>query len=166
VTFRDEHAGKKAKCRERDTSFRIRVAAGSDVVAASHPQDALPLPISAASSKPYAFFCPDCDADLEMKRSAIGTTTTCPACTETIRVPRPGERSRATHSEPEYDSSGSKLTVGDWLVCIFLPCVGIIAGFVRLVTGKANGGAMLGYSMLFIVLWSAAKVGFAALSSK
>ncbi len=164
--FREEHAGKTAKCHGRGTSFRLAVTAEGAKSEESPLPGADPKTVSVASSKPYAFFCPECDADLEMKRSAVGTKTTCPACAETIRVPRPGERSRPNRGGPESDPGGSKLTVGDWLVFIFLPSVGIIVGFVRLVMGKANGGAMLGYSVLSTVLRTSLKIALAALSSR
>ena len=150
VKFQEEHAGKKARCRQCDTSFRLPVDGAGD---------------GATESEAHAFDCPECGADLEMKRSSIGKTTTCPACAQRIVVPAHGARPRPDEDDSPSARPADRLTVGDWLVCIFLPCVGIIAGFVRLVMGRASGAAMLGYSVLFSILWVILKVGLALLAS-
>ena len=46
-----------------------------------------------------------------------------------------------------------ELTGGDWLVCVFLPPLGSIVGLARILTGNRTGPAMLGVSVLAIVVW-------------
>ena len=47
-----------------------------------------------------------------------------------------------------------KMTVVDWLICIFCSGIGCIVGIIRVVQGKPNGGMMIGMSILFAVLWN------------
>jgi hypothetical protein len=50
--------------------------------------------------------------------------------------------------------SSSDLSGGDWLLCILCPGIGCIVGIVRLAQGHPNGGKMLGFSLLFGLLWN------------
>jgi len=86
---------------------------------------------------------------------------TCPECEQEIRVPKPRQKQGSIRLGEERTEA--ELTLGDWLVCIFLPCVGVVTGFVRLAQGKATGGTMIGCSVLFAFLWLVVNLGVIAL---
>lgn len=47
----------------------------------------------------------------------------------------------------------ARLTVVDWLICIFCGGFGCIVGIVRLALGMRSGVKMVGLSILFAFLW-------------
>jgi len=122
--------------------------------------------------------CPHCGDAVGNHSQFAGSVVTCPHCRRPFRMPAL-QALQAPSSESPFGSltetdtddrprrlRGEPLTVGDWLVCFFLPVVGGIAGFVRLVLGKAGGGQMIGYSALFAFLWILLRVGIEVLSQR
>lgn len=121
-----------------------------------------------AQAKLHAFPCPNCGSQLEVKHELIGKLMKCGECEQKIRVP-PSPRRRRSNGEEgdegEEQADGS-LSLGDWLVCMFLPIpLGFLVGCVRLIQGKSNGGPMIGYSILFAIVWLAIRLLFFVLAS-
>jgi hypothetical protein len=52
------------------------------------------------------------------------------------------------------DGSSSEFRTIDWLVCILCPGFGCMMGIIRLLLGEHNGARMLGFSLLFALLWN------------
>src|SRR5262245_33163524 len=55
-----------------------------------------------------------------------------------------------------------ELSPGDWVLCVLCPGIGCIVGIVRAVNGNATGGKMIGFSILFAVLWNIIRFVFLA----
>ena len=49
---------------------------------------------------------------------------------------------------------GANLTTVDWLVCLLLPLIALILGFIRLIRGDPTAGKMLGVSAAVLVFWT------------
>lgn len=56
---------------------------------------------------------------------------------------------RQRHRDEDAD-----MTAGDWLLAVLCSGIGCIMGIVWLSQGKPKGGKMLGFSLLFMVLWN------------
>ena len=97
--------------------------------------------------------CPNCGSELEIGRKSYGKNMICRECEQTVFIPNPLKQSPTDDDESDINREGGNLSTGDWLVCIFLPCVGIIAGLVRLTQGKMGGPEMLGFSVLSSFIW-------------
>jgi hypothetical protein len=48
----------------------------------------------------------------------------------------------------------AQLTGLDWVLIVLCSGIGCIVGIVYLVQGKPKGGKMLGYSLVFVVIWN------------
>jgi hypothetical protein len=55
------------------------------------------------------------------------------------------------------------LTTVESLVCIFLPAIGLLWGFLLLVSRRSPAGRMLGLSAAFFVLWTVVRFVVSAL---
>jgi hypothetical protein len=54
------------------------------------------------------------------------------------------------------------LTAVDWIICVLCSGIGCILGIVRMVQGKANGAKMIGFSLLFMVIWTIIRLAIVA----
>src|SRR5690348_2804387 len=55
---------------------------------------------------------------------------------------------------PARAANSADLSGADWVIIVLCSGIGCIIGIVRLIQGKPNGGKMLGYSLLFVVIWN------------
>ena len=65
----------------------------------------------------------------------------------------PSVQSRRPGSRESADLTGV-----DWLIVILCSGIGVILGIVRLIQGKPSAGKMLGFSLLFVVIWGTIRV--------
>lgn len=60
---------------------------------------------------------------------------------------------RSPTSRDSASADSADLTTGDWLLCIFCGGLACILGVVRLIQGKPNAVKMIGFSILFSIIW-------------
>jgi hypothetical protein len=52
----------------------------------------------------------------------------------------------------------ASLSAVDWLLIVLCSGIGCIIGIIRLIQGKPSGGPMLGFSILFMFIWTIVRV--------
>lgn len=60
----------------------------------------------------------------------------------------------------QYDDGS--LSGGDWALIVLCSGIACIIGIVRLIQGKRNAGKMIGFSLLFVVIWNIIRFGILA----
>lgn len=76
-----------------------------------------------------------------------------PGATQTMSTQNPYETPSTNAPSVLHVDTGA-LTVVDWIVCILCSGLGCLVGIFRLVQGKKSGPKMIGFSLLFGVLWN------------
>ncbi len=71
-------------------------------------------------------------------------------------------RERRRRRRPAADLEDAELTTVDWVLIVLCSGIGCIIGFVRLIQGKPSAGKMIGFSILFMVLWTIIRIGLTA----
>ncbi len=84
----------------------------------------------------------------------------------TRESPEPNPFESPTVSGSVYPTKPTResadLTTVDWLICIFCSGIGCIIGLVRLIQGKPSAVKMIGFSLLFSVLWGIVRASIIA----
>lgn len=147
---KDDQAGKKAKC----------PGCGSSLLLQPPP----PPPPAAEESDPFANF--DLEAAAAMERNAVVDENQGPLLTAPPPIPPPSAGGRAAplaYARPPVKRvalpGDSDMGVGEWLLCIFCGGIACIVGIVYLVQGKPKGGKMIGFGILFNLLWGIVQFG-------
>lgn len=71
-------------------------------------------------------------------------------------------RERRRRRRPAADLEDAELTTVDWVLIVLCSGIACIIGIVRLIQGKPSAGKMIGFSLLFIALWTIIRIGLTA----
>ncbi len=72
--------------------------------------------------------------------------------------PPPGAVRPVGYYTPSRGPVQDDLTGFDWVLIVLCSGIACIIGIVRAIQGKPSGGKMIGYSVLFIVIWTVLRV--------
>lgn len=64
------------------------------------------------------------------------------------------------YTPPRALPGSADLEALDWLLIIFCSGIACIIGLIRVIQGKPNGGKMLGFSILSMIIWSFIRIVF------
>jgi hypothetical protein len=71
-----------------------------------------------------------------------------------------------TPQPPQRPPENEDLTGIDWALIVLCSGIACIIGIIRLIQGKPNGGKMIGYSLLFIVIWTVVRILIASMAHR
>jgi hypothetical protein len=80
----------------------------------------------------------------------------CAACASDLShlLAARAEQERSAVAAKQRGRASGELTAVDWVICVLLPVIGLIAGIIRAVQGKPSGAKMLVASIGFLALWT------------
>ena len=78
---------------------------------------------------------------------------------ENLRRSEKKRKRRRGGSTSDYDDD---LSVGDWVVCILCPLIGLIGGVIYLLTGKSKGWKVLGVSFIVTMVTGLVRLAIVA----
>ena len=103
--------------------------------------------------------CAECKAEVVVTVELDATPARAPA---KPRASSPSSRRRGWDAEAENEGDRTdtdQLPWTEWLICVFLPGLGLIIGFARLILNNGTGGPMIFVSLLFSFLWCGLGLG-------